>query len=138
MIFKLYKLLKTMLQPRVSQFFFFLNCTWSLCSQAIFCLNLLFRTKCDRQTSVCSADNVNSSVQQTAASLLNPAGYCYWGPALWDGSLMTVKLKTDFHSTHQSIYNLSIWRKTKHVSIPNNCLLQNLILILYLQISPLD
>ncbi len=42
-----------------------------------------------------------SSVRQKAASLLNPAGHCYSGPALSDGSLRIVELMTNSHKTEQ-------------------------------------
>lgn len=52
-------------------------------------------------TSVCSVDSVHSSVHQKATSLLNLVGHYYRGPTLSEGSLMIVKLKTNFHSADQ-------------------------------------
>ncbi len=51
-------------------------------------------------TSICGVDSLYSSVQHRAASLLNPAGHCYSGPALSE-SLMIVEWKSKFHSTDQ-------------------------------------
>ncbi len=61
-------------------------------------------------TSVCWLDSVNSSVHQTEASLLNPAGHCYSGPAL-SVSLMIVEMKTNFHSTDQWDYSQWVYNK---------------------------
>ncbi len=58
---------------------------------------------CETQTSGCWVDSLDSSVQQRAASLLNPADDCYSGPALSE-SLMIVELKQQFYSTDQWDY----------------------------------
>jgi len=44
---------------------------------------------------------LDSLVQQRAASVLNHVGHYYSSPALSGGSLMTVKLKPQFHSADQ-------------------------------------
>ncbi len=54
-----------------------------------------------QNTSISPADSLDSSVHQKAASLLNPAGHCYSGPALSDGSLRIVELMTNSHKTEQ-------------------------------------
>jgi len=60
---------------------------------------------CKTFTSVSPGDSLDSSVHQKEASLLNPAGHCYSGPALSERCLRIVELKTKSHNTEQWDYS---------------------------------
>ena len=61
--------------------------------------------------------SVDSPVQQTAASLLNPAGCCYSGPALSDWRTGIWGLRTELHSFSLRGYSRSVWRRRKRTFI---------------------
>jgi len=53
------------------------------------------------QTSVSPGDRFDSLVHQKAASLLNPAGHCYSGPALSGRCLRIEELMINSHKFEQ-------------------------------------
>ena len=64
--------------------------------------------------------SVDSAVQQKVASLPNPSGCCYSGPALSEKRTGSWELKTELHSFCLRGYSYSVWREIinigKHIS----------------------
>lgn len=55
----------------------------------------------ESRTLVSPADSFDSPAHKKAASLLNPSGHLYTGPAHTDESLMIGERNTQFHSADQ-------------------------------------
>ena len=65
----------------------------------------VWKEKKDLRTSESPVDSLDSPVQNTAASLLSPAGSCSSDPVLWDVRGLTSELRPRLHTESLRVHN---------------------------------